>query len=47
LADIEADFDATMSTVTTLGINRVYAPYLEEQDRPTTTEGWAALGQRL
>ena len=47
LADIEADFDATMEIVETLGITRVFAPYLEEKDRPDTAAGWAALGQRL
>jgi len=47
LAEIEADFEATMAIVETLGITQVFAPYLEEQDRPGTTEGWAALGQRL
>ena len=36
LADIEADFAATMEIVKTMGMQRVYAPYLEEKDRPTT-----------
>lgn len=47
LNDIEADFDATMDIITTLGITRVFAPYLEEKDRPDSVEGWTALGQRL
>jgi len=47
LDDIEADFEATMDIVKTLGITRVFAPYLEEKDRPDNAEGWAALGQRL
>lgn len=47
LDDIEADFEATMNIVRTLGITRVFAPYLEEKDRPDTSRGWAALGQRL
>ncbi|MDB9707666.1 sugar phosphate isomerase/epimerase [Planktotalea frisia] len=47
LADIEDDFDATMDIVETLGMTRVFAPYLEEKDRPDTSAGWAALGQRL
>lgn len=47
LDDIESDFDATMGIVETLGITRVFAPYLEEKDRPATTGGWAALGKRL
>lgn len=47
LDDVEADFDATMAIITTLGITRVFAPYLEKKDRPTTAQGWASLGQRL
>ena len=33
LDDIETDFDATMDIIDTLGISRVFAPYLEEKDR--------------
>ena len=47
LADIEADFDATMSIVRTMGMTRVYAPYLEEKDRPTTAAGYVDLAKRL
>lgn len=47
LDDIEADFDAVMNIVTTMGITQAYAPYLEEKDRPTTTAGYIALAQRL
>ena len=47
LSDIETDFKATMGIVETLGITRVFAPYLEEHDRPDTAEGWATLGLRL
>jgi sugar phosphate isomerase/epimerase len=47
LSDIEADFDATLALAKTLGMTRVFAPYLEEKDRLDTTEGWSALGQRL
>lgn len=47
LDDIEADFDATTKLAKTLGITRIFAPYLEEKDRPDTSEGWAKLGQRL
>ncbi len=47
LADIEADFDATMALVRTLGMTHVYAPYLEQPQRPTTAEGYAALAERL
>ena len=47
LNDIEADFEAMMHIVTTMGMTRVYAPYLDEKDRPTTTAGYIALAQRL
>lgn len=47
LADIEADFEATMGIIETLGITRVFAPYLDPKDRPDTAAGWAALGARL
>ena len=47
LNDIEEDFDATMDIVRTMGITRVYAPYLEEKDRPTTTAGYVDLAKRL
>lgn len=47
LDDIEADFEATMNIVTTLGIERVFAPFLDEKSRPETAEGWADLGARL
>ena len=47
LDDIEADFEATMVIVETLGMTCVFAPYLEEKDRPDTAAGWAELGKRL
>lgn len=47
LADIEADFDATMEIVKAMGMTHVYAPYLEEKHRPTTTAGYVDLAQRL
>ena len=47
LAEIETDFGATMKIIETLGITRVFAPYLEEKERPKTAEGWAELGLRL
>lgn len=47
LHDIEADFEATMKIIEILGITRVFAPYLEEKDRPDTAVGWAVLGKRL
>ena len=47
LDDIEADFEGTLAIANTLDMTRVFAPYLEEKDRPDTAEGWAALGHRL
>ncbi|WP_375279753.1 sugar phosphate isomerase/epimerase family protein [Pseudooctadecabacter sp.] len=47
LDDIEADFDATMKRVTTLGIRRVFAPFLAPEHRPDTAAGWTALADRL
>ncbi len=47
IADIEADFEATMSIIETLGITRVFAPYLDQSERPDTADGWAAFGKRL
>lgn len=47
LAEIEGDFDGTMDLVRALGIKKVFAPYLEEKDRPTTTQGYVELAERL
>lgn len=47
IADIEADFDGTMRLVKTFGMHKVFAPYLEEKDRPTTAAGYKELAQRL
>jgi len=47
LDEIEADFDATIAIIRTLGIERVFAPYLEEKDRPNTRAGYETLAQRL
>ncbi len=47
LNDIETDFDAMMQIVKTLGMSKVYAPYLDEADRPTTNLGYIALAKKL
>lgn len=47
LDDIENDFEGTLAIASALGMSRVFAPYLEEKDRPSTAQGWAALGERL
>lgn len=47
LHDIEANFDATMGIVRAMGISRVFAPYLEEKDRPTKSSEYIDLAKRL
>jgi len=47
LNDIEADFDGSLATVKTFGMTHVYAPYLDESERPTDSAGYAALAGRL
>lgn len=47
LSDIEEDFDGTMHIINALGITQVFAPYLEEKDRPTTAQGYVELAERL
>lgn len=47
ITDIENDFAGTMALVRTFGMSRVFAPYLEEKDRPKDAAGYAALAHRL
>jgi sugar phosphate isomerase/epimerase len=47
LNDIEADFDATLHIARTMGMQRVFAPYLEEKDRPDTATGYIDFAKRL
>ncbi len=47
LADIEADFAGALKTVQTLGIKEVFAPYLDESQRPKTQAGYVELASRL
>ena len=47
LAQVEGAFDSTLEIIQTLGIKRVFAPYLVEEDRPTTAEGYKDLAGRL
>lgn len=47
LDDIESDFEGSLAIASTLGFSRVFAPYLEEKDRPRTAQGWATFGARL
>ena len=47
LDDIEANFDGAMDIVLATGMERVFAPYLEERDRPKSTLGYTVLAERL
>lgn len=47
IADLEADFDATAHVARTLGIEMIFAPYLDDADRPKDAVGWQALAARL
>ena len=44
---LEEETDTAISVAKTLGITRIYCPYLDESERPNSTEGWTALGNRL
>ena len=45
--DIEKDFEGTLEIINTLGIQCVFAPYLEAHERPSTSEGYTQLAHRL
>lgn len=47
IEDMEGDFDSTVVLAKTLGMRHVFAPYLQDQDRPTTSAGYVALAHRL
>ncbi len=47
LNDIEDNFDTTLNIATALGISCIFAPYLEEQERPDNTTGYTKLAHRL
>ncbi len=44
---LEQDPASVVSITRTLGIERVFCPFLDEADRPADAEGWAALAGRL
>jgi sugar phosphate isomerase/epimerase len=44
---IESDPSGTLEIIKTLGIEKVFAPYVAEEDRPKDSAGWAAFGKRL
>lgn len=47
LGFIEADPAGAIALAQQLGTTMVFAPYLNEEDRPTDAAGWAAFGARL
>jgi sugar phosphate isomerase/epimerase len=47
LAQLESEPAKVLSIARTLGIRRIYCPYLLPEDRPTDAAGWQALGARL
>jgi sugar phosphate isomerase/epimerase len=44
---VEGDPARTIGIARTLGMTRVYVPYLMPDQRPTDAAGWRAFGQRL
>lgn len=47
LADLEDNFTGTAATARTLGIRRLFAPFLEASLRPGDAAGWADFARRL
>ncbi|SFQ97710.1 sugar phosphate isomerase/epimerase family protein [Poseidonocella sedimentorum] len=47
IGDLETRFDWAMDTARTLGVTRLFAPYLDASERPGTADGWRAFAQRL
>ena len=47
LASLEADRAKFIDTAKTLGVETAVLPYLAADARPTSVEGWKALGERL
>jgi len=44
---LENDLQGALKISKTLGVNTLYAPWLEPDDRPTHSAGWTALAKRL
>jgi sugar phosphate isomerase/epimerase len=44
---LEAELPPTLAIARTLGIERIYAPFLPAADRPTDRDGWTAFAKRL
>lgn len=47
LAQLEAEPGKVLAIARTLGITRLYCPYVMPDDRPTDAAGWRAFGARL
>jgi len=47
VADLEADINGCIALAKDLDVKRVYAPYLQEDERPTDLSGWTAFAARL
>lgn len=44
---LERSYASCVNIARGLGITRIYAPYLDEQDRPSDEKGWIAFAARL
>ncbi len=44
---VEDDLPGTLNIIKTLGIKKVFIPYLDADQRPTDAAGWTAFGERL
>ncbi len=47
LEQLEADPDAAFALCRSVGADTIYAPYLEEAERPVNRGGWLAFAERL
>ncbi len=47
VADLETDIVGCIALAKDLGVTRVYAPYLQEEERPTDLQGWTDFAARL
>ncbi len=47
LDQIEGDVAGTLALIKTLGVQKVFAPFIAPEDRPADAAGWASFGQRL
>ncbi len=47
VADLEADPEGCIALAKALGIARIYAPYLTEEERPGDVAGWEGFAARL